>query len=156
MFFSDGPSILAYDRAGNQITFALGEYVATTTQSGSTRASTITLTRSQSDISKIVYGGAGGSATPVAITYSVAEPATVGMLLLGIAGVVVASSRGLDVVSVTGWVVVGSAAHEAPVLGHRLHPAGRPCGVPGNLDTLVAVAGDRGRLARRFCPRRDA
>ncbi len=86
MFFSDGPSILAYDRAGNQITFALGEYVATTTQAGSTRASTITLTRSQSDISKIVYGGAGGSATPVAITYSVAEPATVGMLLLGIAG----------------------------------------------------------------------
>ena len=45
---------------------------------------------------------------------------------------------------------------QAPVFGHRLHPASRHGGVPGNLDTLGAVAGGRGRLVRRFCPRRDA
>ena len=89
IFFSDGPSILAYDLAGNQIAFALGEYVVATTAldpDNSSSASTIMLKRSQADISKIVFGGNGGNSTPVEITYKVAEPATMGLMLLGVAG----------------------------------------------------------------------
>ena len=76
------------------------------------------------------------------------------LYLSGIAGVVVQRSRDLDV-NVAGSVVIESATHEPPVFGHRLHPASLD-GVPGNLATLGAGAGGRGRLARRFCPLRDA
>jgi hypothetical protein len=38
------------------------------------------------------------------------------------------------------------AALSDPLVGHRLHPASRHGGVPGNLDTLGAVAAGRGSL----------
>ena len=49
-----------------------------------------------------------------------------------------------------------SIAAFAAVFGYRLHPASRHGGVPGNLDTLGAVAGSHGHRIRRFCPFRDA
>jgi hypothetical protein len=89
IFFSDGPSILAYDVSGNPIAFAPGEFETTYTPvdaNNSPIASTITLTRAQSDISRIAFGGVEGNSTPLEITYKVAEPATAGLLLLGVAG----------------------------------------------------------------------
>ncbi len=88
IFFSDGPSILAYDQAGNRITFGAGEYVATNTPlaANNSVASTIVVRRAQSDIAKIVFGGVEGNATPVEMTYKVAEPTTMGLMLLGVAG----------------------------------------------------------------------
>ena len=45
----------------------------------SSRATTITLTREQRDISRVVYGATGGgNSTPVRITYYVPEPTTFG------------------------------------------------------------------------------
>lgn len=92
-FFSDGPSVLAYDLGGNRITFAVGEFVVTNTPMGARNGSTIVLSRAQSDIAQVVFGGVGGNSTPVEITYNVAEPATAGLLLLGLVGATVFRRR---------------------------------------------------------------
>lgn len=86
--FSDGPDILAYDALGNRIAgWGYGGYTFTATPADSESwASTITLSRDQGDIARIVYGGLIGNSTPTRITYSVPEPTTLGLMGLGVLG----------------------------------------------------------------------
>jgi hypothetical protein len=82
VFYSDGPSILAFDVLGNRIYDFVTTYSIRPDYSG---AATITLTHATSDIARVVYGGVSGNATPTRISYNVPEPLTLGFMSLGLA-----------------------------------------------------------------------
>jgi hypothetical protein len=92
IWFSDSPGIRAYDAAGNLLNLtgpgSLYTHVGGVLNlPNSPTASTITLNRSQADISRIVFGGEAGNSTPLRISYNVPEPATLSLVGLGLAGV---------------------------------------------------------------------
>jgi hypothetical protein len=91
VWFSDSPGIRAYDTAGNLLNLTAPGSLYTHVggvldPSNSAFASTITLTRSQADVSRIVFGGVAGSSTPLRMSYNVPEPGTLGLVALGLAG----------------------------------------------------------------------
>jgi hypothetical protein len=84
-FFSDGPQLLAYDPAGNRITFAAGELSASYAPiSDWSTGFSFSIHRQQSDIARVVFGGRDGNATASKITYNkVPAPSTLLMLSVG-------------------------------------------------------------------------
>jgi len=86
LFFSDAPSIMAFDTAGNQIAGfgGFGNYVEAVTFGVLSNGSSITLARNQRDVARVVYGGVQGVSTPTQVSYKVPEPTTLGFLAVGL------------------------------------------------------------------------
>jgi hypothetical protein len=83
VYFSDSPGILAFDSLGNRI------YDFTTTSTvrpDFTSESTISVSRGTADISRVVYGGVLGNATPTRVSYNVPEPMTLAFMGVGLVG----------------------------------------------------------------------
>ena len=101
-WFSDGPGIIAFDSAGNRI----GNCFSTFGPSGvggcdafilpynaNGNLSSVSIARSQGDISRIVFGGVVGQSRATSVTYGVPEPTTLGLMGIGLAGAAIARRR---------------------------------------------------------------
>ena len=83
VYFSDVPGIIAFDAHGNRI---LDFATSSSTRPDLTSESTITFSRATADISRIVYGGVLGNATPTRVSYNVPEPMTLAFMGVGLVG----------------------------------------------------------------------
>lgn len=90
IYGSDAPRIWAYDVAGNMIG-NIGPSTWTQIPTGWT--STLDVVHDQRDIARIVVGGALGNARITEVSYKVSEPATFGIMAIGLLGFVLVRKR---------------------------------------------------------------
>ncbi len=83
-FFTDPNFLVAFDEQGNIVPFFSRTYESGI---GGTTRSILTASRERASITRIVYGAySATTVTPTRIRYNVAEPATLALVGLGVAG----------------------------------------------------------------------
>jgi hypothetical protein len=96
--FSDAPALIAYDAEGRRIDGLFmaspGYTVDFNYGGGANQIATTTLTRPQADISRVIFGGVGGTNSPTEITVQkVPEPSTLLFVAMGALGLLASKRR---------------------------------------------------------------
>lgn len=86
-FNLDTPELLAFDILGNHLDLTVQgtrQYTYSNVLQPGPSFGNMTVNRNSADIARIVYGGNVGYTTPIAVSYRVPEPTTLGLLGIGL------------------------------------------------------------------------